>query len=117
MTIVDLIALFGIAIGEACIAGLTARVLDLGAHRTRSTVISALVIIPAGMLWPILLAMRESAAIVAWLVWTVGVFAFARIFYQGRLHRMRAWLLFDIYVLMVLAGILVAQLFLMAHFV
>jgi hypothetical protein len=110
---VILVALFGIAVGETIIAALTARVLDV----RRSSVAPAVVSIAAGVTWPVLLALREPGAGVAWLVWTLGTLGFARIIYQGRVHRMRAWLLIDMYLLMLTAGFLVTKLLLLARLV
>jgi hypothetical protein len=108
-----LVALFGIAVGETIIAALTARVLDV----RRGSVAPAVVSIAAGVTWPVLLAMREPAAGVAWLVWTLGTLGFARVVYQGGIHQVRAWLLVNMYLLMLMAGFLVTKLLLLARFV
>jgi hypothetical protein len=112
---VILVALFGIAVGETIIAALTARVLDV--RRTLGSVVPAVITIAAGVTWPVLLAMREPGAGVAWLVWTLGTLGFARVVYQGGIHRVRAWLLVNMYLLMLMAGFLVTKLLLLARFV
>lgn len=110
-----LVAMFGIVVGETIIAALTARVLDV--RLTLGSVVPAVIAIAAGVTWPVLLAMREPGAGVAWLAWTLGTLGCARIIYQGRVHRTRAWLLVNMYLLMLMAGFLVTKLLLLARLV